>query len=479
MSSINSYGLGCLIVTISTLDHSASFSNLGLSKELKRAIDSVGYTEMTSIQRESLPVMLTGRDLAGQAKTGSGKTAAFGLAALSRVDEARFEPQVLVLVPTRELADQVAEELRKLSAYMTRTRVLTLCGGRPYREQVKGLAHGAQVLVGTPGRVGKHLRKETLDLETLKVLVLDEADRMLDMGFEEQVFDIVDQAPSKRQTLLFSATFPEGIERLSREVQEEAELCKSETQVEPDMLKQLRYDCIGGDRNQLIVNTLIAHKPSTALIFCETRGACDKLAGFLTRRGARALALHGLMEQRDRDDALVQFTNGSATILVATNVAARGLDIPSLSLVIISEVGGEPESHLHRIGRTGRAGEAGLAVTIVGSRGESERLRRIEEFMGGEIERAEAPSIAGGLDFMTPRYRTLLVLSGRKDKVSKGDILGSLVKEGQIPAAEIGHIELNANSCAVAITRGYAEQALNHMKHGRVKKRKVRAQLFG
>jgi ATP-independent RNA helicase DbpA len=185
------------------------------------------------------------------------------------------------------------------------------------------------------------------------------------------------------------------------------------------------------------------------------------------------------MEQRDRDDALVQFTNGSATILVATNVAARGLDIPSLSLVIISEVGGEPESHLHRIGRTGRAGEAGLAVTIVGSRGESERLRRIEEFMGGEIERAEAPSIAGGLDFMTPRYRTLLVLSGRKDKVSKGDILGSLVKEGQIPAAEIGHIELNANSCAVAITRGYAEQALNHMKHGRVKKRKVRAQLFG
>jgi ATP-independent RNA helicase DbpA len=467
-------------MTPSDSDQSATgFSGLGLTKALLRAVESVGYIDMTAIQRDSLPVMLTGRDLAGQAKTGSGKTAAFGLAALSRVDDSKSEPQVLVLVPTRELADQVAEELRKLSAFMSNTRVLTLCGGRPYRNQAKGLDGGAQVLVGTPGRIGKHLRKETLNLSTLRVLVLDEADRMLDMGFEEQVFDIVDQAPRKRQTLLFSATFPEGIERLSSEVQQDAELCKSEAQVEPSLLRQIRYDCIGGDRNQLIVNTLVAHKPSTALIFCETRGACDKLAGFLTRRGARALALHGLMEQRDRDDALVQFINGSATILVATNVAARGLDIPSLPLVIISEVGGEPESHLHRIGRTGRAGEAGLAVTLVGTRGEMERLRRIEEFMGNEIECAESPTVGGGLDFMTPKYRTLLVLSGRKDKVSKGDILGSLVKEGQIPAGEIGQIDLSANSCAVAVTRAFADQALNHLKHGRVKKRKVRAQLFG
>ncbi len=467
-------------MSISDTEQSVTgFSSLGLTKELLRAVESVGYEKMTPIQHKSLPIMLTGRDLAGQAKTGSGKTAAFGLAALSQVDNSINEPQVLVLCPTRELADQVAEELRKLSAFMDNTRVITLCGGRPYREQTKGLARGAQVLVGTPGRIGKHLRKESLVFTHLKVLVLDEADRMLDMGFEEQVFDIVDQTPAKRQTLLFSATFPEGIERLSNEVQDKAELCQGDAQVEPELLRQLRYDCIGGDVNQLIINTLVAHKPSTVLIFCETRGACDKLAGFLTRRGARALALHGLMEQRDRDDALVQFTNGSATILVATNVAARGLDIPSLPLVIISEVGGEPESHLHRIGRTGRAGEAGLAVTLVGSRGEMARLRRIEEFMGQEIELAESPTIGGGLDFMTPKYRTLLVLSGRKDKISKGDILGSLVKDGQIPAGEIGRIDLNATSCAVAVTRDYAEVALSHLQNGRVKKRKVRAQLFG
>jgi len=456
-----------------------TFSMLGLTDALKRAVDTMGFQRMTDIQRESLPPMLTGSDLAGQAKTGSGKTVAFGLAALMRVDETNSEPQVLVLCPTRELADQVAEELRKLATYMTKTRVLTLCGGRPFRDQSKGLAGGAQVLVATPGRLGKHLRKETLDLSSLRVAVLDEADRMLDMGFEEQVIEIIDQMPSKRQTLLFSATFPEGIERLSGELLNDAIICKSESQVEADRLRQIRYDCIGGDRNQLIVNTLIAHEAKTALIFCETRVACDKLATFLSRRGARALALHGLMEQRDRDDALVQFSNGSATILVATNVAARGLDIPSLPLVIISEVGGEPESHLHRIGRTGRAGEEGLAVTIVGSMSELDRLKRIEEFMGFEIETSAAPVMSGGLAFMTPKYRTLLVLSGRKDKVSKGDILGSLVKEGQIPAGEIGQIDLNPKSCTVAVTRGYAEKALRHLKNGRVKKQKVRAQLFG
>jgi ATP-independent RNA helicase DbpA len=433
---------------------------------------------MTPIQEESLPVMLNGLDVMGQAKTGSGKTAAFGLALLNAIDPSLLQTQALVLCPTRELAEQVASEIRRLATRMSNTRLLTLCGGRPYRDQPAALKHGNHVVVGTPGRIGKHLRKGTLLLRGLLVVVLDEADRMMDMGFVDQVTDILQHVPQDRQTLLFSATFPTEIRALSQAFQREPEVITVESQVAPTLLKQTVFVCERGQRQQMVVNLLALYRPETALVFAETRADCDELALFLRRHDAMALSLHGLMEQRDRDDVLIQFSNGSASVLVATNVAARGLDIPALPMVVISELSQEPESHLHRIGRTGRAGEEGHALSIVEAPRELGRLERIEALLGSAIEQGPAPAQESDLGFLKPDCRTLLILAGRNEKLRKGDVLGGLVKDAGIPVEKIGRIDLMPKVCAVAIDRAYAEMAMQHLENGRIKNRRLRARLL-
>ncbi len=458
---------------------SHTFRSLALRAEFLEALDQMAYAEMTPIQAQSLPPMLQGQDVTGQAKTGSGKTAAFGLAILNAVDPQVMATQGLVLCPTRELAEQVATELRRLAQRQANTRILTACGGRPYRDQMLALQSGAHVVVGTPGRIGKHLRKESLVLDSLRVLVCDEADRMLDMGFIDQVEEIVKCCPEERQTLLFSATFPDEIATLSERIQRQPLRVTVETRVAAHLLKQQAFLCAPGHRKQLIADLLAEFRPSTALIFCETRGDCKKLGAFLTGRGAVALTLHGEMEQRDRDDVLLQFSNGSASVLVATNLAARGLDIPSLPLVLIAELSHDPESHLHRIGRTGRAGEEGLAISVVAGPQEQERLEHIEAHLGYRIDRGEEPRGGGGLGFLKPPNRTLLILSGRRDKIRKGDVLGSLVKDGGIPAEAIGRIDLMPKVCAVAIAVDWCQQAASHLKTGRIKNKRVRVQLLG
>ncbi|MEE2749860.1 MAG: ATP-dependent RNA helicase DbpA [Myxococcota bacterium] len=454
------------------------FHTLPLRTELQQGIEQAGYTEMTPIQEESLPAMLNGVDVMGQAKTGSGKTAAFGLALLNAVDPSLLETQGLVLCPTRELAEQVASELRRLATRMPNTRILTLCGGRPYRDQLAALKHGNHVVVGTPGRIGKHLRKGTLLLRGLSVVVLDEADRMMDMGFVEQVTEILEHAPRNRQTLLFSATFPSEIQALSQSLQRAPEMISVASQVAPALLKQSVFVCKRDQRRQLVVDLLAKYRPETALVFAETRADCDGLALLLRQHNAMALSLHGMMEQRDRDDVLIQFSNGSASVLVATNVAARGIDIPALPMVIISELSQEPESHLHRIGRTGRAGEEGQALSIVESPRELGRLERIEALLGAPIETGPIPPHATDLGFLKPDCRTLLILAGRTEKIRKGDVLGGLVKDAGIPADKIGRIDLMPKVCAVAIDRAYAEMARNHLENGRIKNRRLRARLL-
>jgi ATP-independent RNA helicase DbpA len=457
---------------------SKPFSTLSLRPELLLGVEEAGYVEMTAIQEEGLPPMLEGRDVIGQAKTGSGKTAAFGLALLNTIETKELTPQALVLCPTRELADQVSGELRRLAKRMPNTRIVTLCGGRPYRDQALALEHGNHVIVGTPGRILKHLDKGNLRLADLSVVVLDEADRMMDMGFIDQVTDILRSAPPRRQTLLFSATFPQEIKRLSGLVQQNPHMVEVESQVASDCLRQWVYYCDRGERRQVVSNLLAEYRPSTALVFAETRVDCDHLANFLADRGAAAVALHGLMDQRDRDDVLVQFTNGSVSVLVATNVAARGLDIEALPMVIISELSAEAESHLHRIGRTGRAGEEGVALSIVEVPRELSRLERIEQLQGDRIERGVLPPDSDDLAFLQPEYRTLLILSGRNDKLRKGDVLGGLVKDGGIPPEMIGQIDLMAKACAVAIKTEFADQALEHLKTGRIKNKRLRATLL-
>ncbi len=455
-----------------------SFHSLPLRSELQEGIEQAGFTEMTPIQEESLPVMLNGLDVMGQAKTGSGKTAAFGLALLNAIDPSILQTQALVLCPTRELAEQVASEIRRLATRMSNTRILTLCGGRPYRDQLAALKHGNHVVVGTPGRIGKHLGKGTLLLHGLSVVVLDEADRMLDMGFIEQVTDILQDAPRDRQTLLFSATLPTEIRSLSQAFQRAPEMIAVESQVAPTLLKQTVFVCERGQRQQMVVNLLAQYRPETALVFAETRADCDELASFLRRHNAMALSLHGLMEQRDRDDVLIQFSNGSVSVLVATNVAARGLDIPALPMVVISELSPEPESHLHRIGRTGRAGEEGHALSIVEAPRELGRLERIEALLGAAIDRGPLPAQASDLWFLKPACRTLLILAGRNEKIRKGDVLGGLVKDAGIPVEKIGRIDLMPRVCAVAIDRAYAEMAMQHLENGRIKNRRLRARLL-
>ncbi len=455
-----------------------SFQTLALRSELQQGIEQAGFTEMTPIQEESLPVMLKGLDVMGQAKTGSGKTAAFGLALLNAIDPAVLHTQALVLCPTRELAEQVASELRRLATRMSNTRILTLCGGRPYRDQLAALKHGNHVVVGTPGRIGKHLRTGKLLLHGLSVVVLDEADRMMDMGFVDQVTDLLQHAPQERQTLLFSATFPTEIQALSQAFQRAPEMISVESQVAPTLLKQSVFVCKRGHRQQMVVNLLAQYRPETALIFAETRADCDVLALFLRQHDAMALSLHGMMEQRDRDDVLIQFSNGSASVLVATNVAARGLDIPALPMVIISELSQEPESHLHRIGRTGRAGEEGHALSIVETPRELGRLERIEVLLGAPIEHGRIPPQGTDLGFLKPDCRTLLILAGRNEKIRKGDVLGGLVKDAGIPVEKIGRIDLMPKACAVAIDRAYAEMAIQHLENGRIKNRRLRARLL-
>ncbi len=359
---------------------STAFSSLPLSADLLANLDSLGYREMTPIQAQSLPLILQGHDLIAQAKTGSGKTAAFGLALLSPLNPRYFGCQALVLCPTRELADQVAKEIRRLARAADNIKVLTLCGGVPYGPQVASLEHGAHVVVGTPGRIQEHLRKGTLVLDGLNTLVLDEADRMLDMGFYDSIAEIIGQLPERRQTLLFSATYPDGIEKLAKTFMRDPRQVRVESLHADSQIEQRFFEIDPKQRMDAVVRLLQHFRPQSCVAFCQTRQQCRELADALKAQRISALALHGDLEQRERDQVLTVFANRSCNVLVATDVAARGLDIAALETVINVELARDPEVHIHRIGRSGRAGErpgpvaggAGRGQPRAGHRGPAE-----------------------------------------------------------------------------------------------------------
>ncbi|MBP8153254.1 MAG: ATP-dependent RNA helicase DbpA, partial [Aeromonas sp.] len=344
--------------------NNSEFSSLNLSPALQENLTSLGYLQMTPIQAQSLPLVLEGKDLIAKAKTGSGKTAAFALGLLSRLNINRVDVQALVLCPTRELADQVAQEIRRLARALPNVKLVTLCGGTPTAPQSATLGFGAHIAVGTPGRILKHLEQGTLELSSLETLVLDEADRMLDMGFGEDINRVISYAPERRQTLLFSATYPEGIAQMSRGVQRNPVEVSVESLHEGSAIEQKLYEVPAGQRLDALTWLLSHYQPGSCVVFCNTKRACNDVADHLAAKGFSALALNGDLEQRERDQVLVRFANGSATILVATDVAARGLDIKELGAVINYELTYDPEVHVHRIGRTGRAGQQGLALSL-------------------------------------------------------------------------------------------------------------------
>ena len=455
-----------------------SFSTLPLHPAQLANLERLGYAQMTPIQAASLPPALLGKDLIAQAKTGSGKTAAFALTLLANLNARRFAVQSLVLCPTRELADQVTAEVRRLARAEDNTKVVTLCGGVPLRGQVATLEHGAHVVVGTPGRVMDHLERGSLQLDALNTLVLDEADRMLDMGFFEDIAKVARQCPPQRQTLLFSATYPEGIARLAGQFMRDPVTVKVQAQHAGGVIEQRWYEVENAERIPAVGRLLDHFRPASTLAFCNTKVRCREVAAALQAQGLSALALYGELEQRERDQVLVRFANRSCSVLVATDVAARGLDIAGLAAVINVDVTPDPEVHIHRIGRTGRAGESGLALNLA-SLDEMGAVGRIDQLQGQPSQwhplAGLTPSGAGPL---VPAMATLHIQGGRKEKIRPGDVLGALTADLGYTREQVGKIDVNEFSTYVAVARGIARQAAERLDQGRIKGRSVKVRLL-
>ncbi|MCF7201050.1 ATP-dependent RNA helicase DbpA [Pseudomonas oligotrophica] len=453
---------------------SSSFSSLALSAATQANLAALGYLQMTPIQASALPPMLQGRDVIAQAKTGSGKTAAFGIALLEPLNPRYFGCQALVLVPTRELADQVAKELRRLARAASNIKILTLCGGVPIGPQIGSLEHGAHIVVGTPGRVQEHLRKGTLKLDGLNRLVLDEADRMLDMGFHDAIAEIVEQTPARRQTLLFSATYPEDVEQLAARFLRDPLRIEVQALHDDSQIEQRFYEIAPEQRMDAVLRLLECFRPQSCVAFCFTRQQCQELVDYLEARGIYAQPLHGELEQRERDQVLAMFANRSLSVLVATDVAARGLDIDTLDMVINVELARDPQVHVHRIGRTGRAGRKGLAASLVAP-AEAYRAQAIEQLQQAPLVWHPLTSLKPRSDEpLLPPMRTLCIAAGRKEKLRPGDVLGALTGEAGIPGDKVGKIALFDYQTLVAVDRELAGKALKRLTEGRIKGRSLK-----
>ena len=454
-----------------------SFNELPLSPRLKATLEQLDYLTMTPIQAASLPLALAGHDLIAQAKTGSGKTAAFALPLLTRLNPRRFAVQAMVLCPTRELADQVTQEIRRLARGEDNIKILTLCGGTTLRPQRDSLEHGAHIVVGTPGRIMDHLERGSLNLEALNTLVLDEADRMLDMGFYDDIAFVAKQCPTGRQTLLFSATFPEGIERLAKQFLRHPQTVKLLEQHDGSKIRQRFYEVKHDERLQAVGILLRHYRPVSTLAFCNTRQQCRDLLELLQAQGFHALTLHGDLEQRERDQVLIQFANRSCSVLVATDVAARGLDITQLEAVINVDVTPDPEIYIHRIGRTGRADEDGWAFSLC-SPADRRRVAAIAEMTGNEAEWHGLGSLQSGNDSpLVPPMVTLQILGWRKEKIRPGDVLGSLTAEAggrQFTREQVGKITVTDQSSYVAVMRDIAHEAVRKLTEVKLKGKAVK-----
>jgi ATP-independent RNA helicase DbpA len=455
---------------------SKGFAELPLKEVLLKNLASLGYETMTPIQAQTLPLLLQGKDVIAKAKTGSGKTVAFGLAILSHLQVENFAVQALVLCPTRELADQVSAALRQLARLMPNIKILNLSGGMPMKPQLESLRHPAHIIVGTPGRVQKHLTKNTLNLKNLTTLVLDEADRMLDLGFLDEIKAIIAACPKKRQTLLFSATYPEEINNTCQAFMRDPHTVHADTLHTELNIEQLFYK-VDHDSYKLplLKSLLLHHQPASTLIFCNTKNKTIELTDQLSKAGFSAYAINGDMEQGERNHVMIRFSHQSCSILVATDVAARGLDIKELPAVINYELAFEQEVHTHRIGRTGRAGTKGLALSLTTS-ADSERLSAIEAKQASPIIWGKAEDLTKkNQPVFSPEMVTLCLHAGKKDKIRPGDILGALTKEAALPADCVGKITITDFNAYVTIHQSQVNRALEHFQNGKLKGRQVNA----
>ncbi|WP_250230223.1 DEAD/DEAH box helicase [Anaeropeptidivorans aminofermentans] len=368
------------------------FQEMNLSLSVLKAIEDLGYEEATPIQSQSIDLIMKGRDVLGQSQTGTGKTAAFGIPCVELTDPDDRRLQSLVLCPTRELAIQVSEEIRKLLKYKDNVRVLPIYGGQPIDRQITALKKGAQIVIGTPGRVMDHMRRHTLKMDNVKIVILDEADEMLDMGFREDIETILDKIDSNRQTVLFSATMPKGILELTGEYQKDAvKISIAPKELTVPSIYQGYFEVREHNKMEALCRVYDLNNPELALVFCNTKKKVDEIVGILQGRGYLAEALHGDLKQQQRDIVMKKFRNRTLEILVATDVAARGIDVDDIDIVFNYDLPQDEEYYIHRIGRTGRAGKSGKAFTFVVGK-EIYKLKDIMRHTNAKISREKLPS---------------------------------------------------------------------------------------
>jgi ATP-independent RNA helicase DbpA len=468
-----------------TLAPDGGFAALGLSSTLCQVVAELGFVTPTPIQARAIPLLLAGEDLIGQSVTGSGKTAAFALPILQNVKLAERRPQALILCPTRELCAQVAREIRKLGRKEAGLEVLIVSGGQPMNPQLAALKRGVHVVVGTPGRALDHITRGSLDPGGIATIVVDEADRMLDMGFGEEMEKILSSAPKPRQTIFFSATYPRSIEAMTRTHQRNpVRLTVAASEAPEPRLRQVAYAVEDGARLDTLLALLRGSPPESAIVFCNLKATVARIEQALGQSGVSSAALHGNLQQKERDFVMAKFRNHSVRVLVATDVAARGLDIDGLDLVVNFELPFQPEIYVHRIGRTGRAGKAGLAVSLVGPQDRA-KLKAIEAAIGRALDRQTLARLSETemFDFKATipagaQMETLYVSGGRKDKMRPGDILGALTGEaGGFKGTDIGKIEIHDRFSYVAIAKGSAARAIAQLGAGRIKGKKYKVGL--
>ena len=452
-----------------------SFEDLNLNQELLQRLAELQYNAPTPIQEAAIPVLLAGRDLAGQAETGSGKTAAYGLPLLQTVKPEVQQVQALVVVPTRELALQVRQELKGLGQRLEGLKISAFYGGHPFSQERASLAFPPQILVGTPGRLTDHLHRRTLSLGQVKQVVLDEADKLLEMGFQEELDEVLAALPGSRQTILFSATLPEEVKELISRSLQNPSFVQVSAQVVPEQVRFVGIAVPEPDKLPLLGHLLHQFRAGGTVVFVNTRAAADTLAEELQREGQPVKALHGGMEQPDRDKTMVQFRNGSVPVLVATDLAARGLDVADLHTIIHYELPTDEESFLHRSGRTGRAGQSGTVYVLAAS-WEERKLREWEQVRMQEWRPAETfrPSPASAAASAAPVLTTLHINGGRKDKLSPRDIVGALVAEAGLPADQIGKIEVQDRISFVAVPAAQSQAIAAKLSNGKIKGRKFK-----
>ena len=515
----------------------ARFEDLGLCPEIMKAVKNMGFEEASPIQAKAIPAMLEGKDIIGQAQTGTGKTAAFGIPLLEKIDPKNKKLQAIVLCPTRELAIQVAEEIRNLAKYMHAIKVLPIYGGQEIVKQIRSLKSGTQLIIGTPGRVMDHMRRKTVKMENVHTVVLDEADEMLNMGFREDIETILEGVPEERQTVLFSATMPKPILDITKRFQKNAELIKvTKKELTVPNIEQFYYEVKPKNKEEVLSRLLDIYNPKLSVIFCNTKKQVDLLVNGLLGRGYFAAGLHGDMKQAQRDRVMDGFRKGKTEILVATDVAARGIDVEEVEAVFNYDLPQDDEYYVHRIGRTGRAGRVGRSFSFVTGK-EVYKLKEIQRYCKTKIYAQKVPSLddvantkmdklmetinriieeedlttyfqmiqaevndsdytsmdiaaallklcsgtkeEDGEDMFEdtgaeePGMVRLFINIGKKHKAKPGDILGALAGESGLPGKVVGTIDIYDKYTFVEVPREYARDILNAMDHAKIKGKSV------